>query len=101
MPYREIVERTRNEILEDGAILCIRMGADDPVVEACRAAVQPDDMATIIYTSGTTGKPKGVMLSHDNIVSNVLSVQTIFPIKAGERALSFLPICHSFERAAS
>ncbi|HQU58341.1 MAG TPA: long-chain fatty acid--CoA ligase [Saprospiraceae bacterium] len=69
-------------------------------VEARKAAVLPEALATIIYTSGTTGNPKGVMLSHHNIVSNVLSVKNIFPIEAGDRILSFLPICHIFERVA-
>ncbi|WNH07900.1 AMP-dependent synthetase/ligase [Thalassobellus suaedae] len=67
-------------------------------VEARKNAVKPNELATIIYTSGTTGKPKGVMLSHNNIVSNVLSAQKRFPLSHGERALSFLPICHIFER---
>lgn len=70
-------------------------------VESRMAAVKPNELATLIYTSGTTGKPKGVMLSHHNIVSNVSDVGEIFPISAGDRALSFLPICHIFERAAS
>ena len=69
-------------------------------VESLKAAVKAEDMATIIYTSGTTGHPKGVMLSHRNIVSNVLAVKQIFPCREGDRVLSFLPICHSFERAA-
>ncbi len=57
------------------------------------------DLATIIYTSGTTGRPKGVMLSHHNIVSNVLGSEKRIPFRAGEsKALSFLPICHIFER---
>uniref|UniRef100_UPI004048FFA4 AMP-dependent synthetase/ligase n=1 Tax=Flavobacterium sp. TaxID=239 RepID=UPI004048FFA4 len=57
------------------------------------------DMATIIYTSGTTGRPKGVMLSHQNIVSNVLASAPRVPFDAGKsKALSFLPICHIFER---
>jgi long-chain acyl-CoA synthetase len=61
--------------------------------------VKPEDLATIIYTSGTTGKPKGVMLSHQNIVSNVLDSSPRIPFEAGKsRALSFLPICHIFER---
>ena len=62
------------------------------------AAVKPDDLATIIYTSGTTGNPKGVMLSHDNIVSNIKAIMPLIPLVAGERALSFLPVCHIFER---
>lgn len=68
-------------------------------VEARKDAVKPKDLATIIYTSGTTGKPKGVMLSHDNITSNVLNSIPRLPLYEGEtRVLSFLPICHVFER---
>ncbi len=68
-------------------------------VEECKAQVHPNDLATIIYTSGTTGKPKGVMLSHNNIVSNVLDSAERIPFEEGTSiALSFLPICHIFER---
>ena len=70
-------------------------------VEARKAAIKSDQLATIIYTSGTTGNPKGVMLSHDNIVSNVMAVKELLPMNTGDRVLSFLPLCHIFERTAS
>ena len=68
-------------------------------VEARKDAVLPSDLATIIYTSGTTGKPKGVMLSHNNITSNALDASERLPsLGKDTRILSFLPICHIFER---
>ena len=59
---------------------------------------KPDDIATIIYTSGTTGEPKGVMLTHDNIFSNVAASRTKIPFEGDDTALSFLPLSHIFER---
>lgn len=73
-------------------------GVDDLMLNYARNAVEAEDLATIIYTSGTTGNPKGVMLSHHNIVSNVKSVLQILPLKPEYKTLSFLPLCHIFER---
>lgn len=68
-------------------------------VEARKAEVKEEDLATIIYTSGTTGKPKGVMLTHKNIVQNILASIPRLPLMEGTtRVLSFLPLCHIFER---
>ncbi|MDB5221850.1 MAG: long-chain fatty acid--CoA ligase, partial [Chitinophagaceae bacterium] len=68
-------------------------------VKSIANRITTDDLATIIYTSGTTGKPKGVMLSHKNIVSNVMACMSCFP--PGVRALSFLPLNHILERMVS
>lgn len=67
-------------------------------VDEIKATVKEDDLATLIYTSGTTGKPKGVMLSHKNIVSNALACIERLPVDSNGKALSFLPVCHVYER---
>ncbi|NWG28706.1 MAG: long-chain fatty acid--CoA ligase [Ignavibacteriaceae bacterium] len=64
------------------------------------SGIREDDVCTIIYTSGTTGEPKGVILTHKNIISNVNAALDIFPITKDDVFLSFLPLCHIFERMA-
>ncbi len=70
-------------------------------IETIKAHIKPEDMATIIYTSGTSGRPKGVMLSHQNILSNVLAGYKCLPVNNDGRALSFLPLNHVYERMIS
>lgn len=66
--------------------------------QTLKAAIHEDDLCTIMYTSGTTGRPKGVMLSHKNIVSNIKSVIALVPINCDHTVLSYLPLSHIFER---
>ena len=83
-------------------VMAMGRSADTPEAavrwRAGALAVKPDHLATLIYTSGTTGLPKGVMLSHDNIYSNVCAGRTKIPFTGRDVALSFLPLCHIFER---
>jgi long-chain acyl-CoA synthetase len=62
--------------------------------------INPDDLVTIIYTSGTTGSPKGVMLSHNNLLSNIEGAMALLPDLSAHRSLLYLPLCHSYERIA-
>ena len=87
-------EKNYTEILELG-----KTTDNQSELDAIKESIKSEDLATIIYTSGTTGKPKGVMLSHHNIVSNVIASKKRVPLDYGNsRALSFLPVCHIFER---
>ena len=87
-------EKSWKELLKAGEDTSL-----DTELEARKKAVKTEDLATLIYTSGTTGKPKGVMLSHKNIVTNVLASKERVPLDYGKDiGLSFLPVCHIFER---
>ncbi len=70
-------------------------------IAAIKNSIQPNHLLTILYTSGTTGNPKGVMLSHDNLISNSIASQTLCPFQPDWKALSFLPLNHVYERMLS
>jgi len=79
------------EIVEKGRSCS---GQTRMAVETIKNQIRPEDLATLIYTSGTTGKPKGVMLSHRNLVSNFISAAGVFNLKPTDKYLSILPLCH-------
>ena len=89
--------RAWSAVLADGAR---RRAADPNGFRALADATRPGDLATIIYTSGTTGEPKGAMLTHDNIASNVEACLEVVELRPTDSCLSFLPLCHIFERMA-
>ena len=86
----------------EGALPLSDVEGSDPEFDAAAASgeIEPDDVLTLIYTSGTTGKPKGVQLSHHNIMVSAKAVQEIIPIQAGGRLISWLPAAHIAERMA-
>jgi len=87
--------RNWTEILEQGTLY-----EHPEELESIKRTIQPQDLVSIIYTSGTTGRPKGVMSSHENFVSNYQALAEIPPLEIGDRVVSFLPLCHVYERAA-
>lgn len=85
-----------NDLIESG-----RQSKKIETLEKISASIDKDDVATLIYTSGTTGFPKGVMLTHDNILSDVKAAEWIFPVDETSRGLSYLPLCHVYERTVN
>lgn len=85
-----------NDLIESG-----RQSKKTETLEKISASIDKDDVATLIYTSGTTGFPKGVMLTHENILSDVKAAEWIFPVDETSRGLSYLPLCHVYERTVN
>jgi long-chain acyl-CoA synthetase len=89
---------TKDQIIERGS----KVASENPtLLEKSITAIKPDDLFTIMYTSGTTGPPKGVMLTHNNLISNAVAVASLLPIGPDDIAFSWLPLSHSFGRLAS
>jgi long-chain acyl-CoA synthetase len=87
--------KSLKEIIEEGKKNTNKFKEE---VEKTKSEIKPQDLVTIIYTSGTTGNSKGVMLTHNNIITNTLSTSTLHELGYGHRAISFLPLCHIYER---
>jgi len=102
--FEEISQNKKSQAPENHSVIFWNNIACEPDehllgrIQYFRDGIRPEDLATILYTSGTTGLPKGVMLSHANIVSNVKSVLAIVPIGPKTSTVSFLPLSHIFER---
>ncbi|MCD6065697.1 MAG: AMP-dependent synthetase and ligase [Bacteroidetes bacterium] len=94
--FNKAAEKNLDQLIEDG-----KKNPQAEKLEAIKASIKNGDLATIIYTSGTTGNPKGVMLSHNNFLSNVHATQSLCPFEYTWRALSFLPLNHVYERMLS
>jgi long-chain acyl-CoA synthetase len=88
---------TFTSLLENGVL---SLKKDPDIVRKRAETIQPDDVFTLVYTSGTTGEPKGVMLTHNNLISNIESIVTFCRFDSRDTTLSFLPLSHIFERMA-
>jgi len=96
-------EAAAEDVMHMESVSCMGdeiLAADPDAWRRPAQRLHEDDVATIIYTSGTTGPPKGVMLSHRNLVSNILALEQVLDFRADDVALSFLPLCHITQRLA-
>ncbi|MDR1792559.1 MAG: long-chain fatty acid--CoA ligase [Bacteroidales bacterium] len=89
-------QKELNEVLRQGIFHRKEYAA---TIEQIKESISENDIATIIYTSGTTGQPKGVMLSHKNLITNYIATAKVQPLTSKDRNLSFLPLCHIYERS--
>ncbi len=96
---QDVAVKSMDYIIELGAEIRSREDRRS-IIEESVNKIKPDDILTLIYTSGTTGNPKGVMLTHRNIITNVKDAVSIFNINDKDSFLSYLPYCHSYERSA-
>jgi long-chain acyl-CoA synthetase len=87
--------RSFDEIIETGKLNADKFREE---LEKIKESIKPEELVTIIYTSGTTGNSKGVMLSHNNLVKNAITTSKAHHLGYGHRAVSFLPLCHVYER---
>lgn len=85
--------RHLNELIELG-----RSNPSPQYLQQIKDSITPDDVVSLIYTSGTTGHPKGVMLTHENFLTNIRGILPIIPTQEHNRILSYLPLCHVYER---
>ena len=96
--FKDPMVYTYNEILEKGRQV---VESNRDLLEKRMSEVEPDDLSALIYTSGTTGPPKGAMLTHSNVTWMGKAVQTVIPMEITDEILSFLPLCHIFQRLFS
>ena len=106
-PYLELVVTTGNDAESaspDSPVPVVNLSdwlKQSEKTELEDVSIDPNDLAAIVYTSGTTGKPKGVMLTHDNVLSNVKSFSQVIDVGPDDVFLSFLPFSHTFERTVT
>ena len=106
-PYLKLVVTTGNDAegaSEDSPVPVVNLSdwlKQGENTDLKEVSIDPDDLAAIVYTSGTTGKPKGVMLTHDNVLSNVKSFSQVIDVGSDDVFLSFLPFSHTFERTVT